>query len=619
MNYIRFAKFIVIFAACVVGCVPGLFADEPTATEKREVKRIKTTMDKAGKLFVDGDFRLCANSVQSAQKRLTDLLKNADEELITLVKPEYDRIKKAHELLKAKEIELDALPALEAKAMADETGISFVKQVAPILNAKCGRCHVGRSQGRFSLASYEILMRGPTAGKVVFEKDADGSRLIEIIEEGDMPRGGLTVSAEELKILKDWISAGAKFDGDDPAQNISQLGGEEAEPEMEEEPLAVEMASGKETVSFAMDVAPVFVERCSGCHFEAQNNRGGLTLDRFVDVLRGGDGGAMITPGDGSGSELIKRLRGDGVAQMPPGRNPLPEETIKKISTWIDEGARFDGRDANLNLRSVYALAKATRASHEELLTDRKELTETNWRMAMSNIDMKMVQSENFQVVGTADEEKLREISELAEAQTEELKSFFKIDKKDRLVKGNITIYAFSRRYDYSEFGTMVEKRNLPRQWDGHWGYSTVDAYVSIIVPKTELQSIEPELARYIASTVCASHGVDVPAWYSDGVGYAYAAKEFSREEIIDQWKSDADSALGELAKGDEIVKGQIPDDKAALVGFRFAEVTLRAKNRFYNMLATLKQGVPFAEAFQQTYNSSLADAAIALRRQAGR
>ena len=596
-----------------------LLADEPTATEKREVKRIKTTMDKAGQSFVDNNFRSCASSVKSAQKRLSGLLEDADEELIALLKPEYERIKKAHELLKDKEVELEPLPALETKAMAEENAISFVKQVAPILNAKCGRCHVGRSQGRFSLASYEVLMRGPQAGKVVFEKDAEGSRLIEIIEEGDMPRGGLTVSEEELKTLKDWIIAGAKFDGENPAQNIAQLGSGEPEEEMPEERLTVEMATGKETVSFAVDVAPVFVESCSGCHFEAQNERGGLTLDRFVDVLRGGDGGAMIIPGDGNGSTLVKRLRGEGGARMPRGRDPVPEDTIKKIAKWIDEGAKFDGRDANTNLRSVYALARASRANHKDLLKDRKELIDTNWRMAMSNVEMKQVQTENFQIVGTADQEQLEQIGQLAEAQVKELKSFFKIGKKDPLVKGNVTIYAFSRRYDYSEFGTMVEKRNLPRAWDGHWGYSTVDAYVSLIIPKGELKSIEPDLARFIASTVCASHGVDVPAWYSDGVGYVYASKEFSKEEITDQWKSGSEAAIVQLAKGDEYVKGQLADDQAALAGFRFAELTLRTKNRFYNMLAMLRDGVPFAQAFQQTYNSTLADAAIALRRQAGR
>jgi mono/diheme cytochrome c family protein len=610
---------LIVIGVTLLGVSSRGSCDEPSASEIREVKRIKTTMDNAGREYQANRFKSSGESVKSAQKRLVTLLKDADEELIALIKPEYDRIKKAHELLAEKGVDLDALPALAAAGDPAAEGISFVKQVAPILNAKCGGCHVTRSQGRFSLASYQVLMRGPAAGVVVMSEKPDDSRLIEVIESGDMPRGGLTVSADELKILKDWITAGAKFDGEDPAANLAQLNPGDPEPAMPESQLTVEKATGNETISFAVDVAPVFVENCGGCHFEAQNARGGLTLNRFVDVLRGGDGGAMIKPGEPDASTLIKRLRGEGGNRMPVGRDPLSDETINKIAKWIEEGAKFDGREANLNLRSVYALAKADRATHEQLLDDRQKLTEENWRKVMSGEDVNRVSTEHFVVVGSAEKDKLNLVAQMAEKQTEALRSFFKLNKTDPLVKGNITIYAFFNRYNYSEFGKMIEKRDLPRNWQGHWGFTTVDAYVVLQIPKDEPAAIEPDLARYIASTMFASNGVEIPSWYADGVGYVFASKEFSKSELADQWQQKADQAIAQLEKGDEYVKGQVGDDFAALAGFRFAEASLRSKNKFYKLIDLLKQGTPFADAFVQSYGAKPEDAAISLRRQFGR
>jgi hypothetical protein len=38
-------------------------------------------------------------------------------------------------------------------------------------------------------------------------------------------------------------------------------------------------------------------------------------------------------------SVLIKRLKGDGVTQMPKNKTPLEAQIITSIATWIQEGA----------------------------------------------------------------------------------------------------------------------------------------------------------------------------------------------------------------------------------------------------------------------------------------
>lgn len=102
----------------------------------------------------------------------------------------------------------------------ESENISFTKEVAPIINAKCGRCHVASSRGRYNIKSYKALMDSDS----VTARKPDRSSFIELIENGDMPKGGLKVTDDELETLRQWITEGAKFDGDDESQMISAGG-----------------------------------------------------------------------------------------------------------------------------------------------------------------------------------------------------------------------------------------------------------------------------------------------------------------------------------------------------------------------------------------------------------
>ena len=126
--------------------------------------------------------------------------------------------------------------------------------------------------------------------------------MIETIETGDMPRGGGKVTPQELQTLKAWIMAGAKFDGTDPESPI--VAG--ATPATRPVNMNVEIrrATGSETVSFAADVAPLLVENCNGCHIDAMQNRGGLRMDTFAQLMRGGDTGPIAIAGNSDRDRL---------------------------------------------------------------------------------------------------------------------------------------------------------------------------------------------------------------------------------------------------------------------------------------------------------------------------
>src|SRR5690606_29036388 len=108
------------------------------------------------------------------------------------------------------------------------------------------------------------LEKGSASGVVVMAGDAAGSRIIELVESGDMPRGGGEVTKAELAKLKDWISGGAKFDGDDPSASLASLvprGQPVRAPNV-----PVVMAGEDDEVQFARDLAPILLDHCLECH-----------------------------------------------------------------------------------------------------------------------------------------------------------------------------------------------------------------------------------------------------------------------------------------------------------------------------------------------------------------
>ena len=66
---------------------------------------------------------------------------------------------------------------------------------------------------------------------------------------------------------------------------------------------------------------------------------------------------------------------------MPARRPALKPEEIAKIEKWILEGGTFDAKDERQDIKPIFELAKATKASHEELMADRLAASKTNWKL----------------------------------------------------------------------------------------------------------------------------------------------------------------------------------------------------------------------------------------------
>ncbi|MDB6029124.1 MAG: hypothetical protein JWM68_5347, partial [Verrucomicrobiales bacterium] len=92
---------------------------------------------------------------------------------------------------------------------------------------------------------------------------------------------------------------------------------------------------------FEKKIRPLLAENCYKCHSaQAEKLKGGLMLDSKDGLLKGGDTGPAITPGDPEKSLLIKAVRyADENLQMPPKGKKLSAEQIADLETWVKAGA----------------------------------------------------------------------------------------------------------------------------------------------------------------------------------------------------------------------------------------------------------------------------------------
>jgi mono/diheme cytochrome c family protein len=97
-------------------------------------------------------------------------------------------------------------------------------------------------------------------------------------------------------------------------------------------------------------VNPIIKARCVQCH-NANKSKGDLRMDQVDLLKKGGENGPIFVVGKGEESEMVKRclLPLEDENHMPPkGKTQLTEGQVAILSWWIDQGAPFDKKVAEL-------------------------------------------------------------------------------------------------------------------------------------------------------------------------------------------------------------------------------------------------------------------------------
>ena len=189
--------------------------------------------------------------------------------------------------------------------------VSFEKDIKPLLQAKCIKCHSAKARkAELDLTSAAGLLKGGESGPAIVAGKPDKSLLYEKVHSGEMPpKKEGRLSAAEIENMRRWIAEGAKTTA----------------------------AEAKAEPVHQHDVYPILMRRCTMCH--GRNiQEGGLDLRSRAALIRGGKSGTAIVLGKPDESLLIKKLQ---AGTMPP-RNRLVEASVKPIeATEIDVLAKW--------------------------------------------------------------------------------------------------------------------------------------------------------------------------------------------------------------------------------------------------------------------------------------
>ena len=97
---------------------------------------------------------------------------------------------------------------------------------------------------------------------------------------------------------------------------------------------------------FEQQVKPLLIRSCYECHGpDTGNGEGGLRLDSLAGMLRGGQLGPAIVPGEPDRSLLIHSVTHDPTVESMPPDTRLQSTEIGLLRSWIQQGAHWPGTE----------------------------------------------------------------------------------------------------------------------------------------------------------------------------------------------------------------------------------------------------------------------------------
>jgi mono/diheme cytochrome c family protein len=159
---------------------------------------------------------------------------------------------------------------------------------------------------------------------------------------------------------------------------------------------------------FESKIRPIFANNCYKCHSDqAPKLKGGLSVEFREPMLKGGDTGPAIVPGNPDKSLLIEAVRyGNPDLQMPPKGKKLSDEEIAALVEWVKRGAP-DPRSA-----AAQAATRKTAAQHWAFQPIKKQIPPTvknaNWcQTPVDNFIVAKLEEKNLAPAAMADKRTL--------------------------------------------------------------------------------------------------------------------------------------------------------------------------------------------------------------------
>ncbi len=212
------------------------------------------------------------------------------------------------------------LAGFGATSAVAEEKVDFVKQVLPIFQQNCAKCH-GEKRGSAGLRLHTaaaLKVKWDKQKNLIVPGKPEESELYKRLtlpkdDKKRMPKGGEPLAKDKIDLIARWIKEGAVLPG----------------------------AAAEPKVDFAKQVLPILQQNCEKCHGEKRAS-GGMRLNTAAGLKAKWDKAKdLIVAGKPEESELYKRLvlPKDNKKRMPKGGEPLAKDKIDLIAQWIKDGA----------------------------------------------------------------------------------------------------------------------------------------------------------------------------------------------------------------------------------------------------------------------------------------
>ena len=107
---------------------------------------------------------------------------------------------------------------------------------------------------------------------------------------------------------------------------------------------------------FASKIRPLLVNNCHECHGN-EKHKGNLQLNSRKTILRGGDSGAAIVPGNPAKSLLIEAVKyTNSDLEMPP-KKKLGKQAVADLEQWIRLGAPWPSETAQVTAKREHGFS----------------------------------------------------------------------------------------------------------------------------------------------------------------------------------------------------------------------------------------------------------------------
>ena len=583
-----------------------------TTQQRRELTKLRREVGKVAGLIRQKKLDEAQELLDSAESTLESIASDVG------VEPTDRSMQGVAQLIKRQR---DALEK-QMNRGGGNNGVSFSKDVAPVIADACVRCHgANNPRANLRLDTFAGWKRGGRSGALLVAGSARNSLLMARLTATNanqrMPRNGDALSNDELRAITAWINQGAKFDGDSDATALADLA---AAAEMEDDPtVVIPKPTGEETVSFTRDIAPFMANLCTGCH---NNNRrsGGLSVVSFYDIMKGGDSGRVILPGNLEGSRLFRLVGGLENPRMPQGQARITRKNYEDLKQWFAEGNTYDGENPKTPLREFVRTEAEMEAerfanlSTEEFNKLRIDRTEDQFKRALPNDAFNTLQSDEFYLIGNVNAERLRQVDEWSQAHVQNLKKMFG-GSDQQAWKGRLAIFVFKDRFGYDEFNLVINRREAPREMTGHTLVTPTyeDAYLVLQdvgdEGSDESPALRVNLIDHLTGAYLERDGAQLPDWVLRGTGLALAAQALPGDPYLKVLPQIArQNVLTLNSPQDVFADGTFSPATIGPVGLTLVDYMLDegGSAKFARFIRLLQDGQNTTAAVRTVYNADL-------------